>query len=88
MVNILAVTQFVSQFTHVLDVLYLKVEKNSLGKTVWKIWSHICERLAYLSTKVLLERYKFTPLKSWHSLLHGQMNLHLLLSTFSLAGLL
>ena len=42
MVNILAATQFVTQFTHVLDILEFKEERKFfLGKTVLKIWSHI-----------------------------------------------
>ena len=37
------------------DIIDLKVntKKLSLGKTVLKLWSHICGKVAYLSTSLL-----------------------------------
>ena len=41
-----------------LEILEFRVEnkKNCLGKTVFKMWSQICEQMAYVSTKFLLEK--------------------------------
>ena len=41
-----------------LDILEFRVEnkKNYLGKTVLKMWSQILRKMAYVSTKLLLEK--------------------------------
>ena len=56
---ILAITHFVTQFTHVLrhpGVRNRKKRRKKLGKTVLKMWSQICGEKTYLSTKLLLEK--------------------------------
>ena len=41
-----------------LDIFEFTVErrKKCLGKTVLKMWFQICEKIAYVSTKLLLEK--------------------------------
>ena len=55
----MAVTHFVTQFTHVFKhpkVWRSKLNKKCLTKTGLKIWSQSCEKSAYLSTKLILEK--------------------------------
>ena len=55
----MAVTHFVTQFTHVsrhFGVCSRKQNKNYLGKTVLKMWSQILRKMACVSTKLLLEK--------------------------------
>ena len=56
-----------------LDILEFTVEneKNGLGKTVLKMW-WICEKIAYVSTKLLLEKcIKTTTIKKKHESVHN-----------------
>ena len=50
----------VTQFTHNLHMFIDRVqnEKNSLGKTVMKMWSQICGKIAMLVHKVTLKKRK------------------------------
>ena len=68
----MAVTHFVTQFTHVsrhFGVYSRKQNKKCLGKTVLIMWFQICDKMAYVSTKLLLEKSEEkkskTLLKMW-----------------------
>ena len=54
----MAVTHFVTQFTHISRHPRVKnrKQKKCLGKTVLKMWSQICGKKVNESTKVLLEK--------------------------------
>ena len=55
----MSVMHFVTQFTQVSRhfLVYSRKSKKKLGKTVWKMWSQICEKkMVYVSTQLLLEK--------------------------------
>ena len=69
----MAVPQFVTQFTHVPDILELRVENKNIGlrKTFLIIWWQICGNVAYLSTKLLnkqQQKLKTKKIKSVNNL--------------------
>ena len=51
----MAVTHFVTQFTHVSRHFGLYNRKQN-KKYLGKMWSQICKKIAYVSTKLLLEK--------------------------------
>ena len=50
------VTQFHAQFTHISRQLVQKTKKNSLGKTVLKLWSQFCCKIGMSVHKVTLKK--------------------------------
>ena len=62
----MAVTHFVTHFTHVsrhFGVYCRKQNKKCLGKTVWKYGLRFKEKIVYVSTKLLLEKSAKTKKK-------------------------
>ena len=68
----MAITHFVTQFTHISRPPRIWSRKCFLGKTVYKMLSQICRKVAYLSTKLLWEKVQKTQKN--HKKIHESVN--------------